>query len=149
MPELRWILALAGVAVVVFVYLYSRRRSSGDRADAVARLEPGFSGDPEPPAAGTAGREPGPLDPPADEDTLPSIRFAEDDQPDPVEGLTARRDDAGASRRRWTRYRCNLRRPAPGVPRMDSISRRSTAPRRPGWRRGRSPREKSGWWRSA
>ena len=43
MPELRWILALAGLGIVLFVYWISRRRSAGARADAEARIEPDFA----------------------------------------------------------------------------------------------------------
>ena len=95
MPELRWILALAGVGIVFFVYWYSRRRSAaGHRADAEARVEPGFSG-----VSATdtfaAGLPEAEADPRAvSGDTLPTVRIGDDAEPDAFEGLSASRDDS-------------------------------------------------------
>ena len=96
MPELRWILAVAGVGIVVFVYWYSRRRSVlGDRADAEARVEPGISDTPEPDAlSGTPGVE---IDRRApDPDGLPPISIGDGAEPVVLEGLSARRNDKDA-----------------------------------------------------
>lgn len=47
MPELRWILTAIGVALIIGVYVWSRRARS-DEGDELERWEPGFSGDDEP-----------------------------------------------------------------------------------------------------
>ena len=94
MPELRWILALAGVGIVVFVYWFSRRRSGlGDRAE--ARVEPGFSDEPEQDApavslgTGMDSRA-------ADADVLPPISLGDGSEPEALQGFSTRGDDTDA-----------------------------------------------------
>ncbi len=82
MPELRWILALAGLGIVLFVYLISRRRSARDQADAEARIEPDFAER----AAPVILPDPGP-DESSDGGMTPLSATFDDDEPDDFEPL--------------------------------------------------------------
>ena len=88
MPELRWILTAIGLALIVGVYLWSRRTRSGDD-DELMRREPGFGGRAEPWNA------------PAGKDSLPSFGLEEDAIPGqrgaaPAQDAAAREDEAPA-----------------------------------------------------
>lgn len=70
MPELRWILTAIGIALIIGVYIWSRRDRSGESGD-VDRLEPGLGGR-------AARWEEGPT---ADE-ALPELRLEEHGMPE-------------------------------------------------------------------
>jgi cell division protein ZipA len=87
-PELRWILTAIGLALIVGVYLWSRRDRSGDD-DELMRREPGFGGHAEPWRT------------PAGKDSLPSFGLEEEAVPGqrgaaPAQDAQEREDEAPA-----------------------------------------------------